>query len=103
MLIIFSILCTVLFIICAALTIVLLRFARITFDIEDKLNDAVVTLDREVEIVSSILQRPLFYDSTEVKQVVDSIRNVRSTIISIAGNLEMVNEINESNKTENQT
>ena len=74
------------------LSIISVRFAKIAFNIEDKLNAASVTLlDSEIKI-SKILKRPLFYDSPEIKSVLITIKEARDVLVNVAGELEMVEE-----------
>ena len=66
------------------------RFSKIIMNLEDRINDSFEKINNSREIILSILTRPLFYDSPEVKEVLNSIKDVQSTIVQIASNLDML-------------
>jgi hypothetical protein len=60
---------------------------------EDRINDSFEKINKSRETIKEILTRPLFYDSPEVKEVINSIKNVQNTILYIASNLDMLEVI----------
>ena len=72
-----------------ALTLIAWRFAKIVMTIEDKLNDATETIGIADTVISEILKRPLFYDSPEVREVLNSIKRVQTAIADIAYGLDI--------------
>jgi hypothetical protein len=51
---------------------------------EDKLTNALDAIDEEYMEISKILEKPVFFDSPEIRQVVASIENVRNTFLNIS-------------------
>lgn len=51
---------------------------------EDALEDCLDIIDEKYKSMTEILQRPLFFDSNEVKTVVNDIRAVKDSLHEIA-------------------
>mgnify|MGYP001500856770 CR=1 FL=1 len=51
---------------------------------EDAIEECLDVIDEKYEQMNEILQRPLFYDSPEVKAVVRDISTVRDSLHSVA-------------------
>ena len=67
------------------------KFAMKIIDTEDKINKSIDILEEKYKNMSSILDRPVFFDSVEVRQVVNDIYECQSAIYKIAisiGNIE---------------
>jgi hypothetical protein len=60
------------------------KFAMILIKIEDVLEESLEILDDKYEAISDILERPLFFDSPEVRKVHEDIGICRDSILSIA-------------------
>jgi hypothetical protein len=60
------------------------RLARIIFKLEDAIEESLDDLDTRYRTMSEILQRPVFFDSIEVRQVIAEIGQSRDTILKIA-------------------
>jgi hypothetical protein len=60
------------------------KFALILIKVEDALEESLGILDSRQELISNILERPLFFDSPEVKQVQKDIKACRDTVMDIA-------------------
>ena len=69
-----------------------IRFTKITFSIEDKLNNASEILSNSEMKISKILKTPLFFDSPEIKSTLNSIKEARNSLIDVAGELEMIDK-----------
>ena len=52
--------------------------------IEDELDNCLDTINEKYSKMSEILSRPLFFDSPEVRRVVEDIRDVRNSLHRIA-------------------
>jgi hypothetical protein len=67
----------------------LIKFARIIFSVEDKLENALETLNGIHESLESLLTMKLFFDSKEVKYAVDqaltSVKLSRTAIVALIG------------------
>ena len=55
---------------------------------EDSLEESLDLIEEKYSVMSEILKRPLFFDSPEVKSVVQEIRSVRASLHNVAAALE---------------
>lgn len=76
---------------CVALSILLtlsvyqnIRLGTTILRMEDSIEECLDVIDEKYGTMSEILKRPLFYDSPEVKSVVEDIRAVRSSLHAVA-------------------
>jgi hypothetical protein len=70
----------------------LLRFARIIMRVEDAIESSLDLLDERYKSVSKILEIPLFYDSPEIKRVVDDVKASREVILNVANSIANIEE-----------
>ena len=61
-----------------------IKFALVLLKIQDALEASLDAIDEKHQKMSEILERPLFYDSPEVRQVLDEIDNTRVLLHEIA-------------------
>ena len=82
------------------------RFGLVILKVQDSIEESLDVLDERYESISKILEIPLFYDSPEIRKVVDDIRQTRDAILvianSIGASVELYNEeedeiVNEEN------
>ena len=67
------------------------KFGKIIVQIEDALEVSLDILDERYASMTEILQTPLFYDSPQVRKVVEDLKESRDAILYVAnqiGNLE---------------
>jgi len=64
-----------------------IKFGLIILKIEDAIEESLDMIDKKYDSISEILERPLFYDSQEVRQVLNDIRETRSSLNNIATTL----------------
>lgn len=67
------------------------KFAMKIIDLEDKTNKSIDVLEEKYKKMSDILDRPVFFDSVEVRQVVNDIYECQKAVYDIAiliGNIE---------------
>jgi len=60
------------------------KFAMIILRVQEVIEDSLDTLDERHRNMTEILQRPLFYDSPEVRAVLEDIGRSRQAIHQIA-------------------
>lgn len=60
------------------------KFAMIVLRIQDALQESLDLLDSKHQRMSEILQRPLFFDSPEIRQVLRDIEDSKKSLHSIA-------------------
>ena len=78
-----------------------LLLLRLEADIEASLDE----IDDSFKTLSEILQKPIFFDSTEVRQCVLEIQNCRNVVIKIANRLTSFGnnvQIGEESKDDNE-
>ena len=79
-----------------------IKFALIILKTEEKLTNILDAIDEEYMEISKILEKPVFFDSQEVRQVMSSIDNVRNTFLNISNYLIEDYRDTETSKDENQ-
>jgi len=78
------------------------KFALNILKIEDAITDSLDLLDKKYESVDKILDIPLFYDSPQVKQVINDIRSARDSILIAANQIANIEDItNEDEEKKN--
>jgi hypothetical protein len=60
------------------------KFGMTLLRLEDVLEECLDVIDEKYSKMSEILSRPLFYDSPEVRKVVEDIRETRSSLHKVA-------------------
>jgi hypothetical protein len=79
-----------------------IKFALIVLKTEEKLTNALDAIDEEYMEISKVLEKPVFFDSPEIKQVIKSIDNVRSTFLNISNYIIEDFEDSDADDDENQ-
>ena len=65
----------------------LYQFSIIIMDVEDSIEESLDILDQKYANMYEILQKPVFFDSVEIRQVISDIRDCHSAILVIANKL----------------
>lgn len=63
------------------------KFASIIFKMEDAIEISLDSLDKRYERIQKILETPLFFDSPQVRQVLEDIKESRDAILYVANQL----------------
>jgi hypothetical protein len=71
------------------------KFALYIFKVEDAIEASLDELDTRYQTMSEIMQRPVFFDSIEVRQVIAEIGMCRDTVLRIARRLSTTGDANE--------
>ena len=81
-------------VICAALLICFFtslyynyKFGIMILNVQDKLEESLDILDEKYRSISIILEKPVFFDSVEVRQALSDISESRDAILYIANEL----------------
>jgi hypothetical protein len=61
-----------------------IKLGMVILRMEDAIEECLDVIDERYEKMTEILSRPLFFDSPEVRQVVDDIKGVRSSLHGVA-------------------
>lgn len=67
--------------------IFLVRFGKMILSYQDSLEQALQTIDEKYSNISAICERPLFYDSPEVREVLNDIKATRDSLHRVAFSL----------------
>lgn len=62
----------------------LVKFALIILRIEDAIEETLDVLDERYRSISKILEIPIFYDSPQIRQVIQDIKTTRDSLLLIA-------------------
>jgi hypothetical protein len=54
---------------------------------QDILEESLDDLDKKYAVFSKILERPVFFDSVEVRQVIQEIKGCQDLLLKIANNI----------------
>ena len=65
----------------------LYQFSIVIMDIEDAVEESLDILDERYGKMNEVLEKPVFFDSMEVRQVVDDIRQCHRAILIVANKL----------------
>jgi hypothetical protein len=60
------------------------KFAIVILKLQDVLEDSLDVIDEKYASIAAICERPLFYDSPEVRQVLKDIKDTRGSLHQIA-------------------
>ena len=77
----------ILSIVCIIQFFFIIRFARTVFQFEDRIEIALDKIDESYRVVSEILERPLFIDSPEIREVHRQIGIVNAYLLTVASDL----------------
>lgn len=72
-----------------------IKFARSILVVTESIELALDVLDERYQSISKILKIPIFYDSSEVRQVLEDIGKSRDAILRVASILGHVEEIDD--------
>jgi hypothetical protein len=68
------------------------KFANILLKLQDEIEDSLEILDVKYNSISKILDIPLFFDSPQVRAVLEDIKSSRDAILVVANNLAKIEE-----------
>lgn len=63
------------------------RFARIILRMEDAIEKSLDSLDEKYGSIQKVLDTPLFFDSPQVRQVIEDINESRNAVLYVANQL----------------
>jgi hypothetical protein len=64
-----------------------IKFGIIILNCVDAIEEGLDRLDEKYGIFAKILEKPVFFDSVEVRQVIQEIKSSQDLLLSIANNL----------------
>lgn len=93
--IVFLLLLIIIFTIFAITVFYLFRFSMIILKVQDSLEECIENLEQRQQAISKILEIPLFFDSPEIRRVLEEIKASKNEIINVAQVLGKIEEIKE--------
>ena len=63
------------------------RFARVILRMEDAIEKSLDNLDERYASIQAVLDTPLFFDSPQVRQVINDINESRNAVLYVANQL----------------
>ena len=86
------IICSLLFVLCCISLYYNFKFAKIILKMEDEIGNCLDIIDEKYRSLSKILEIPIFFDSPQVRKVIDDIRVARSSLLNIANKLTSIEQ-----------
>lgn len=100
--IILSVLSTLLSVALGASIYYNVKFGKIIIRMEDALEVSLDKLDASYASITEVLKIPLFYDSPQVKKVVQDIKNSRDAILYVANQIGTIDNEGDQDAEEDQ-
>jgi hypothetical protein len=69
-----------------------IKFGLIILRIEDSIEECLDQLDERYRVISKILEKPIFFDSIEVRQTVQEIRSSQELLLKVANRMSNLQE-----------
>jgi hypothetical protein len=73
--------------VCMIQAFYLYRFARIILKTEEDVEASLDIIDESYQNIATVLDKPLFYDSGEVRQILNQLRNSRTALLYVANRM----------------
>lgn len=68
------------------------KFSNVILRIEDEIENALDVLDERYRSISKVLEIPIFFDSPEIKRVVEDVKGSREAILRVANSIAKIEE-----------
>ena len=78
-----------------------IKFALIIINIQEQIEDCINIIDEKYLKIVKILEIPLFFDSPEIKRLLDELNEVKMSILHIANKLALKDLRSEEEKNNN--
>lgn len=93
MIVALSILCIVQFVAIAALSYYCYKFGTTIIRFQESVEESLDMLDERYSSISKVLEIPLFYDSPEIRKVVEDVRDSREVLLKVANKIGKIEEV----------
>ena len=90
-----SVICTILLVLLLVSLYFNYKHGTLILQVVDRIEESLDVLDERYASISGILQIPLFYDSPQVRAVLDDIKICRDAILRVANLIGRVEEVPE--------
>jgi len=78
------------------------RLGRTVLLLQDAIEESLDVLDERFKTMSEVLEKPVFFDSLEVRQVIEDIRTSRDAVLYVANQLSSIQELEVDDKKDSQ-
>lgn len=78
------------------------KLGKIVINIQDAIETSLDVLDERYKSIDSILQKPVFFDSLEIRQVIEDISMTRDAVLFIANQLESAQEVQQNDNKDSE-
>ena len=69
-----------------------LKFGTLILDLQDGIEESLDILDEKYASMCNVLEKPVFFDSIEVRQVINDIKDSRDTVLYVANILGSIDQ-----------
>lgn len=101
MLTVLCVLCVVLFLFCVLLFYKLYEYSLIILEVEDAIEKSIDVLNERIASIENILEKEVFFDSIEVRQVINDIQVSRDAVLFVSAALLGDKGIEKNSKNKN--
>ena len=88
-----TILCVVQFAAIAALSYYCYKFGTTIIKFQESVEESLDMLDERYNSISKVLEIPLFYDSQEIRRVVEDVRESRDVLLKVANKIGRIEDV----------
>jgi len=78
------------------------KFGIIIINLQDEIESCLDALDEKYATFAKILEKPIFFDSVEIRQVIQEIKNSQDLILKIANKLSNPGNFEENEERKSQ-
>jgi hypothetical protein len=78
------------------------RLGKVVLGVQDAIEESLDVLDERFKSMSEILEKPVFFDSIEIRQVIEEIRISRDAVLYVANQLTIKQELEADDKKDSQ-
>lgn len=75
-----------------------IKFAMTIIRIQDAIEDSLDKIDQKYRRLNEILEIPVFFDSPEIKRIINEIYDIRNVVLDVANKLS--GSVNKNNEIE---
>lgn len=93
MTLVLAILCVVQFAAIAALSYYCYKFGTTIIKFQESVEESLDMLDERYNSISKVLDIPLFYDSQEIRRVVEDVRESRDVLLKVANKIGRIEDV----------
>lgn len=68
-----------------------IKFAIILIEMQEAIEDSLDVIDEKYNKISKILEIPVFYESNEIKLVLQNLQDTRNSLLYVANRLSSIN------------